>query len=171
MGNSASAASSADASTLAAVLGIISSFFLVILAVAVIWYVLQAFGFYKMAKNRDLPYAWISWIPLCQYYIMGDLIGNRLWGFGFTNWALVLGSILSTLLSYVVPNIDNSFVLLLILVYYIVYYVYQMTAFYRLYQMYSDHPTLFLVLSIIFPFLTAIFIFAIRDNKPKPIVK
>ena len=165
--DSYTAANTPSESTFAVLLGLFGTFFIVFVAIAVIWYVLQALGYYKLAKNRNISYAWISWIPICQDYLLGDLIGNEVWGFGHANWILVIGTIIASICASFATETTPVFLLVVMMIYVIVFYVYRMTALYRLYQIYSDHAVLYLVLSIIFHFLTPVFIFIIRNNEPK----
>ena len=153
----------ADQGTLAAIFAVIASFAIVFLIIGVIWYILAAVGFYKMAKDRDMDNAWIAWIPICQNYIMGELTGNTVWNFGYASWILVIGQIISSLLGYFGRNVTGIGATL-IFIYAIVFYVYYMTALYKLYKTYSTKATIMLVTSIIFPFLASIYIFAIRNN-------
>ncbi len=37
-------------------------------------YVLGSVGLYKLAQNEGIGNAWLSWIPICNYYITGLLI-------------------------------------------------------------------------------------------------
>ena len=154
-----------DEGTLGAILAIMASFSLVFIIIAIIWYVFAAVGFYRMAKNRNLDYPWIAWIPICQNYLMGDLIGNKVWGFGYANWILVIGQIISSLIGSFGRN-ASGFALTLIGIYTLVFYIYYMTALYKLYKVYSTKATIMIVTSVIFPFLASIYIFAIRDHKP-----
>ena len=33
-------------------------------------YLLLAYAYYRMAKNRELPHAWTAWIPIAQLYLL-----------------------------------------------------------------------------------------------------
>lgn len=163
----AAATDNVSDSTFAVLLGMLGGLILVLVAIGILWYVFSALGYYKLAKNRDIKHAWIAWIPICQEYLLGDLIGNKVWGFGFANWILVIGTIIASVLTSVAEdNQSNTVLLLLILAYVVIFFVYRMTALYRLFKIYTDKATLLLVLSIIFHFLTPIFIFSIRNRKP-----
>lgn len=52
-------------------------FFIIIMVVAAIaLYVLKSAGLYKMAKNRGMENAWISWIPYVRVYYQGEIAGT-----------------------------------------------------------------------------------------------
>lgn len=169
--DSSSVAMAADnESFLAGIIGTIIGFgaiaFIILFVLGLFWYILQAIGFYKMSKNRGIEPAWVAWIPVCQNYLFGELIGNKVWGFGYANWILVIIPIVTGFINGF-AGIVNQFLAFVFLIVVIAFYAYMMTALYKLYQEYSDHPVLFLVLSIVFPFLSSCFIFAIRNNVPK----
>lgn len=153
------------------ILGLLGAFIFIFIAIGVIWYLFQAIGIYRMAKNRNLDHKWFAWIPYLQNYLFGELINDTVWGIGGAKWILVFGPIVSTIASNYLALSDNFFITLLLSVIVIAYYVYFECAQYRLYKAYSEHAVLFTVLSIILPFLAPIFVFAIREHQYKPLEK
>ena len=148
-------------------IGAVTAYGLLMLAIAVLWYFLQAIGFYKLSKNRGIRPTWIAWIPLCQDFLLGDLVGNRIWGIKYTNWILVLGKVffLGTLV-FLTENL-NPFLIIAYLILLVSFTAYRLTALFRLYQIYTDEALLYLILSLVFNFLVPVFVFIIRNNKPK----
>lgn len=41
-------------------------------------YCLLSAGIFRMAKNRGIDYAWLSWIPIMRCYIIGELVGEKI---------------------------------------------------------------------------------------------
>ena len=52
-------------------IGIVVVVLLVMLAVAAVFYVLQAAGLYAIAKRRGIDNPWLAWIPVANYWILG----------------------------------------------------------------------------------------------------
>ncbi|HEY5537200.1 MAG TPA: hypothetical protein VIK23_00865, partial [Acetobacterium sp.] len=124
---------------------------------------------FAMAKNRKLDHAWLAWIPIANRYLMGELINNDvsvsslhipyakiflpLSPFAFALIMSILG---------LIPVLGTVFIILISLA----LSFYQCTALFWLFSIYSKtHRVLFLVLSIIFPFMGPIFIFIIRNKE------
>ncbi len=146
-----------------AILGFIAGFGIIIWIVAILWYFLSAFGFYRLAKNAGVTPAWIAWIPFLQFFLLGKLDNDRVWGIPGASWILVLGHILIPVLANYVGT--NSVVNFIYYALTFVFYVYLQTAYYDLYKIYAPNTAvLWLVLGIIFPFLIPIFVFIIRDR-------
>lgn len=57
---------------LGAVIGLLV-FSLIVLGISVTIYVLNAFGTYRLAKRRGMRYAWLSWLPVGNEYILGKM--------------------------------------------------------------------------------------------------
>ena len=43
------------------------------LALAAVTYVLQAVSLYRIAKRRGIHHAWLAWVPLAVYWLMGSI--------------------------------------------------------------------------------------------------
>ena len=144
-----------------ALLAFLGSFFLLILFLALASYILAAIGLYTMAKNQDIENAWIAWIPVVQLYIIGRLIGTLYIGsYEVPQPELVLpgiavaGSVLSNVrliggLIGIASLVVNLF------------------ALHKLYSIYRpDQATLYLVVSILLPFMGPVFLFIMRNDEP-----
>ena len=49
-------------------------FFGIVIGIAA--YVLTALGLYKLAQKQGEPNAWLAWIPIGQFYIIGKIVGE-----------------------------------------------------------------------------------------------
>ncbi|MDD3308013.1 MAG: DUF4190 domain-containing protein [Acetobacterium sp.] len=147
------------------VLGII---LVVSLVIGLVCYVFNALGLYTMAKNRNLDNPWLAWIPLASNYLMGELINDDVsistWHIPYAKLFLPLMGLALTVVMMIlgfIPYLGAFIGILLSLALSFYYY----TAQFWLYSIYDkDHRVLYLVLSIIFPFLGPIFIFIIRNR-------
>lgn len=147
------------------VLGII---LVVSLVIGLICYVFNSLGLYTMAKNRNLDNPWLAWIPLASNYLMGELINDDVsistWHIPYAKLFLPLMglalTVVMTILGFI-PYLGAFIGILLSLALSFYYYAAQ----FWLYSIYDkDHRVLYLVLSIIFPFLGPIFVFIIRNR-------
>lgn len=55
------------------VMGIILVFYVLALAVAIAFYVLQSVGIYTIAKRRGIHKPWLAWLPVGNMWILGSL--------------------------------------------------------------------------------------------------
>ncbi|MEL7661989.1 DUF4190 domain-containing protein [Acetobacterium wieringae] len=147
------------------VLGII---LVVSLVIGLICYVFNSLGLYTMAKNRNLDNPWLAWIPLASNYLMGELINDDVsistWHIPYAKLFLPLMglalTVVMTILGFI-PYLGAFMGIILSLALSFYYYAAQ----FWLYSIYDkDHRVLYLVLSIIFPFLGPIFVFIIRNR-------
>ncbi|MDI3536065.1 MAG: hypothetical protein PWR12_2112 [Eubacteriaceae bacterium] len=149
-------------------LSILTAVIIIGLIIAIISYVFSSIGLYKMAKNRQIDHAWLALIPIASNYILGDLLNDEV-TFGslhipYAKIFLTLSSFALALASGILALIPYLGAILSILLS-IAFAVYYYAALYWLYSIYAkNHRVVFLVLSIIFPFLAPIFIFAIRNH-------
>ena len=147
------------------VLGII---LVISLVIGVICYVFNALGLYAMAKNRNIDNPWLAWIPIGSRYLMGELINDDVsistWHIPYAKLFLPLMGLALTIVMMIlgfIPYLGAIMTILLSLALSFYYY----TAQFWLYSIYDqDHRVLYLVLSIIFPFLGPIFVFIIRNR-------
>ncbi|MGL4606073.1 MAG: DUF4190 domain-containing protein [Eubacteriaceae bacterium] len=147
----------------------------------VVEYIFSSIGLYTMAKNRNISHPWLAWVPFAKEYLQGELINDDV---SIGSWHIPYAKIFLPLLPIVVsvvggflgliPYIGVVFIWIITLA----FSFYSYTALYWLFNIYSPkHRVVFLVLSIIFPFLCGIFIFAIRHNQgfderhPEPVGK
>ncbi|WP_303869496.1 DUF4190 domain-containing protein [Acetobacterium wieringae] len=147
------------------VLGII---LVVSLVIGLICYVFNSLGLYTMAKNRNLDNPWLAWIPLASSYLMGELINDDVsistWHIPYAKLFLPLMglalTVVMTILGFI-PYLGAFMGIILSLALSFYYYAAQ----FWLYSIYDkDHRVLYLVLSIILPFLGPIFVFVIRNR-------
>lgn len=138
----------------------LGAFLFVLFAIGVVFYCLMAVGLMTMAKKRGIENPWLAWIPIGNYYILGQLIGTI--DFGDTKienapMVLLFGGIGVILLLYV-PVIGGLLLLAFVVLF--------AAALYKLYLLYKPgSEVLYLVLSIIFPGIAmGIIIFNIRNN-------
>lgn len=121
-------------------------------------YVLTALGLHTLAKRAGIEPAWIAWIPICQWYLIGRLIGNRIFGIDHAGWILVLAPFVAALIAMVTPDIVGSILTLLV-------YILEVAAYYTLFKIYKPNSAVLYTISgfIITPLL-GLWVFLIRNN-------
>ncbi len=133
----------------------------IIAAIAIVFYVLMSIGLMKMADNLELENTWLAWIPVARLYILGKIVGDiEIFDttIPYTEWILV-----GMVFVNVVPFIGQFLCFIGVVYFYIVLY--------HLYKMYSDgQEVLFTILTIVLQ-IPSIFIFMLRNNERKEIVK
>jgi len=139
----------------------IASFFLFFFLIGIVIYVLAALGLYTMAKNRNIENAWVAWIPVAQLYILGRIIRTlKILDYDVPQVELVLPglAIAGTVLG-VIPLIGQLIALAAFIV--------NIFALHKLFVMYRpDEAVMYLILSVVLPFMGAVFIFIMRNDKP-----
>jgi hypothetical protein len=142
-------------------MAIFGFFIIIFLILGIVMYILASLGLYKLAVNRRLENPWLAWIPIGNLYILGKLIINlKIDSFEIPNIELVLpiGALITGFFGEV-PFI--GWVLR------IAYFVLFIFSLYKLYKMYRpQQATLWLILSIVLPFMGPIFVFIMRDDRP-----
>ena len=128
----------------------------VILGIAA--YVFTALGLYAIAKNRGMENSWLAWIPIAQFYIIGDIVKELKFGNSFTiprmELVLPLGALAAAILSWI-PVLG-----------WLVGIAYAVVAVYSLYILYKKYVPEQAVLYTVLFFLFPIFIFIIRKKTP-----
>lgn len=143
-------------------------FVLVVFAVAT--YVFTALGLYTMAKKRNLSRPWMAFIPALDLYLKGELINDDVsigsWHIPYAKLFLPLLPLALGLVFFFIgyfPSFGVSFIVILLS---LAIAFYQYAALFWLFSLYTpEHKIAFLILSIFFPFLGGIFIFAIRNKE------
>ncbi|MEA1975286.1 MAG: hypothetical protein U9N10_06965 [Bacillota bacterium] len=133
---------------------------LIFLAATVGLYLLMAIGLKKLADNRGIENSWVAFIPILQLYVLGLLIVDlEVFGFEIPEVSLVLpGSTLITPLVSTIPLIGGIYSLAVFIVF--------AFALYKLFKMYvPESAQLYVILSVVLPFMGPILIFTIRDNE------
>ncbi len=150
--------------------GLIAVFLVSIIGLAL--YVLGAFGFYRMAVNRDIDLAWLAFIPIAQLYVIGLIIGRVEYSgqkFEGQNLGLLLlgvflgGGFLLTIFSSIpvlnfllAPLISLALLAAYVLLVYIIF------------DLYSDNAILYTVLGVVTGIAFPILVFMIRENPQTP---
>mgnify|MGYP001057351024 FL=1 len=142
-----------------AIAAIFGTFFLAIILIGLASYVLTAFGLFTMAKNRNIENAWVAWVPVAQLYILGKLIKTLdIAGYEIPQVELALPGI-------AVAGTVFSGVPLIGTLASIASLVIGLFALHKLYTLYRpDQATLYIILSIVLPFMGPIFIFLMRND-------
>jgi hypothetical protein len=134
--------------------------FLVIAAASIVLYLLMALGLKKLADNRNIENSWVAFIPILQLYVMGLLIEKlEIFDFEIPELPLVLpGLTLITPLVSKIPFVGG--------IYSIAVYIVFAFALYKLYKLYvPENAQIYIILSVVLPFMGPIFIYLIRNNE------
>lgn len=143
-------------------------FIIFLVGVAMFFYpllsILTGFSLYRMGKNNGIPHSWIAFIPFFQIYIMGNIAGDiKIFNKRIPNpgdLALSFG-LLSLFIS---KNFNAEGLLVVIAIIILIIYIAILDKLFWKYK--EHHYNLSTLLSIFFPILLPIFLFAIRNNKP-----
>lgn len=134
--------------------------------VLIVWYLLEALALNRMAKNRGIKrIRWFAFVPVLQNYLIGELIGDEIWGVDGAKWVLVLGPIVTSIGSSLTTNSPSPAITFLYFAWTILFEIFLYVAYFRLYQIYSKRPVVLLIFSIILPFLIPVFLFSLRNHK------
>lgn len=170
-------------------------FYLLIFAFAVVSYIFTALGMYTIARRRGIHHAWLAWIPIGDYWLLGSIsdqyqyvakgrVRNRrkvLLGLSLGMIAVLVLMMIALVVMLITEAVamdateavfGGTLALVLlgyitILIIAIVLAVFYYIALYDLFTSCdTDSNVLYLVLSILFPVALPFFIFACR-NKDK----
>lgn len=140
-----------DVGILFFLLGTIGIFVFVVMFIP---YLFMAFGLYRMAEREGMENSWFAFIPYVQYYIMGELISNKLGGNG--GMKLLVGAAVSVILSFI-PVLG----VIIAIAYFVAYFV----VLHWLMERYTDKAVLLTIFNIITGgFVGMLAIFFIRNN-------
>ncbi|GHU58859.1 hypothetical protein AGMMS49975_25820 [Clostridia bacterium] len=149
-----------DGMNYAAIIAGLGAFLFVLVAISLVFYLLQAYGVYKMAQKRGIPNAGLAFVPIVQCLTIGALLGEtELFGKRFkAGLALLIGAIAVTFLSSV-PVLG----IILDIAFFVLYYI----ILYRIYLLYkSESAVLYTILSVIFSGIaTPIIFFSLRNTE------
>lgn len=141
-----------------------AGFIFIILAIALVFYILFVMGLYRMAKNQNIENAWLAFIPLANFYIMGCVIGPiKIGDYYFDRQKAGLLVLVVPLGLMVLANIP-----FIGIIFSLASFAFWCAAYYYLYSRYStdNKPVILLVVSVVTLFMaSAIIIFAIRNNE------
>ncbi|HEX3016155.1 MAG TPA: hypothetical protein VHQ46_07235 [Desulfobacteria bacterium] len=137
------------------VLGFLAAFWLVSVAVVLVYYVFVSLGLYRMAKSSDLENPWLAWLPFGNTYIMGaivkemDFIGQHITNLGIIYLVSpFIVAIASAILS-LIPILGwlASFALSILLL------VFSIMVLYKMFKCFvGEKAVLYTILTIIIPF-------------------
>jgi uncharacterized membrane protein len=129
--------------------------FVFLFLIGFICYIFLSIGLMKMGENLGVKNAWLAWIPIGNFYVIGEIVTSKLKGNGgkYALWAAIGMIVLSWIpVIGVIAGAALS--------------VFTFVLYYWIYQKYSQNPVLHLILSIFITPYTAFAIFAMRNNKP-----
>ena len=150
----------AGVAALIASLGIVA--ILIALIIPITLYCLSSYGRYTMALQKNIDYPWLAWVPVIKLYILGEIIDEKVCistlVLPYAQIVLPIVSAFGTVIA-TIPFIGWLIAIAVV--------IYNWAAYYRLYRLYTpDSAVLYLVISIIFPFMLSIFPFIIRKKTP-----
>ena len=61
------------AAVLSVILAVYMGFFVIMLAFALVTYILQSLGMYKIARRRGIRNPWLAWLPVGHLWILGSI--------------------------------------------------------------------------------------------------
>lgn len=139
---------------------------ILLIPIALLLYLLSAYGMYKLAKNEGYALAWFAFIPILQYYTWGQLIEDQKIARDIYAFPIVF-MLVSFILSVVAAILETSaptLGMILNLTVGVIFFI----ALYLLYYKYArGRAVLYIVLSVLTLGLAApILIFMIRNNSP-----
>lgn len=142
-------------------LALLGSLFLLLLIPGIVLYVLKSVGLYRLAVNDGIDNAWLAWIPVGDTYIIAKLIKSlKIGGWEVPSLEIVLPVVYALVI--VASNIP--FIGALIVIAYVILILF---ALYKLYCIYRpDQAVVWLILSIVLVFMSPIFIFVMRNDRP-----
>jgi hypothetical protein len=144
--------------TLLAVLG---GFIIIFAIIGIVLYILISIGLYRLALNAGIQNPWLAWLPIGNMYILGSLVKRvKIGELQVPNLGVVLAAGMAVIwLGSAIPVIGP----ILSLAYAVLIFI----TLYNLYLIYRpQQAVLWLILGIVLAFLTPIFIFIMRNDRP-----
>ncbi len=140
--------------------------FIIIAIVLVVSYVFFGIALYKIAQRRNIENPWLAWVPIANYYLLGQVVdqifvykGKKPF-FAPVLLALVSANMFMSLLTGFIGIFGILAVPVSLALTVLIYWAY--------YEIFSDYTpknaTMFLVLSILFS-IPWVFLFVIRDRQ------
>lgn len=142
-------------------IALLGSIMLVLLIPGIVLYVLKSIGLYKLAVNDGIDNAWLAWLPVGDAYVIARLIKSLKIG----NWEVPSPEIVLPVgYALVIVASGIPFIGTLIV---IAFAILMLFSLYRLYYIYRpDQAVVWLILSIVLFFMSPIFIFIMRNDRP-----
>lgn len=148
--------------SLALMLGGFIILFVIIFVIAIVLYVLKSIGLYGLASNAGIQNPWLAWLPIGDMYILAKLVkAVDIGGCRVPRIELVLpiGAAAVFILSPI-PFLGT----IICIAYTVVFFF----ALYKLFYIYRPgQAVLWLILSIVLFFIMPIFIFIMRNDRPR----
>ena len=147
--------------------GILSLLLLSSLFIFIVLYIFESIALYTIAKNRGIKNAFLSFIPVAEYYILGkvydDISATMNKKTGYAARMVVMGyaggisvPFLILAIPFVLVQIGCTVALL----------IFTLISLYAVYKEYvPSNAVLFLVLSVIIPVTMPFLLFSIRNKK------
>ncbi|MBQ7668234.1 MAG: hypothetical protein IJS47_02800 [Clostridia bacterium] len=178
--------------------GVIALVFLIYFVFKTIFWIFKSIGLHKIGKDHGIEAAWLAWLPVGDLYVLGSVSDRikKIWKIKNMGVFLVLLSlaqivvigigIVVALIPYIhifsenlsdlaeititLSQVFKEVLKLLVELAAGVVYIFRLIALYQIYSEYvvGDKKILYIVLSIILPFMQSIFLFTIKD---KPIIR
>lgn len=134
---------------------------LLLFLVGIVFYIMGAYGLYKMAQNRNIDNAWFAFIPFLNLYLIGKFVPTvKISTYEVPRLDVVLP--VGLLVSIVLSGIPFIGWLL-----YLAYFILLSIALYNLYKEYTPGSALILAIFTFTGIVPAIYFFTQRDAKPK----
>lgn len=116
-------------------------FSLVLITVAMFFYVLNAIGLYSIASKRGIEYSWIAWIPLANGYLFAHLVEHKMFKWFKGNFALFYLGMLVISIPIAATDFGMVFNILVLAI--------QLVVFKLIVEDYSKSVALHMVLAIV----------------------
>jgi hypothetical protein len=145
--------------------GLLVAFLFLFLIIVLVLYILHGIGLMKIAKKLNVSHAWMAWVPVLNFYLLGKVAFNNIYVqlalpilfiLGGSRETTVNGEIITKGTILPSPLDDIMWLAFMILMFVCLYMVYKRM---------SKKAVIMLVFTILsFGLLTPIFLFAIRKN-------
>jgi len=113
-----------------------------------------------MAKKAGKDNAWLAWVPIGNWFIMGEIVSEKLKGNGGLKYTLL------NLFYLFAAQMLSTVVALIVLIPVLIIDVLVM---YWIYKKFANAPVLHTILSCVIPMYMVICLFVVSKNEPKNI--
>lgn len=150
--------SGGEEEALLAMFGAFAFLFFIVFAIAIVVYILMGIGLKKLADRENLANSWMAFVPIAQFYLIGQLVQERVNIQNLPVW--LTAGYFGALVASAIPVV--GFLAL------IAYMVLMFYALHKLFEMYSEKAVVMTVFNVLTSgSLYPIFIFAIRNNEKR----
>lgn len=147
-------------------------FMLIVILVLIGFYVLKAFGLYRIAQRKGIEHAWLAWVPFAQTYLYAEIIGQEIMigktkipQFPWAYVAIIYGSSFIASILSMIPFFGWILAALLGPAIYIIS-IYVMYRFFKIFE--GDNAVVNTVICTIFPVVFPIMILVMREKAFAP---